>query len=257
MTLYFEQSSPESLVFCNMFIIFTSDVHIDMQHPGELEGWDEADYESEAVEEGGNRMHNGKGSKSKQNLDIEEELYELDYEDLVAGIPTRFKYKQVNPEGFGLSAEDILLADDDDLNKYVSLKKLATYREALDVNAGKLDKKRKRLRVLLRERREQAQLETPQSTKGNKKSGGADHENEDLEDARVDFEGKAAEKRGRKRRKKKSIKLDDQVASTQEKKYKTHTKFSAQNDARQKARVLRSERDLKLNSAKRRAELFR
>ena len=103
-------------------------------------------------------MHNGKGSKSKQNLDIEEELYELDYEDLVAGIPTRFKYKQVNPEGFGLSAEDILLADDDDLNKYVSLKKIATYREALDVNAGKLDKKRKRLRVLLRERREQAQL---------------------------------------------------------------------------------------------------
>ena len=84
--------------------------------------------------------------------DIQEELYKLDYEDLVAGIPCRFKYRQVDPESYGLTTEDILLADDKELNDYVSLKKVATYRDKRDKHVGKLDKKRKRLRSTLRER---------------------------------------------------------------------------------------------------------
>ena len=32
----------------------------------------------------------------------------------------RFKYRQVEPEGFGLEVDDILQADDSELNQFVS-----------------------------------------------------------------------------------------------------------------------------------------
>ena len=83
-----------------------------------------------------------------------EELYQLDYEDIVAGIPCRFKYKEVEPESYGLNVEDILLADDKELNRYVGLKRLSTYRKD-KLDPSKLSRKRKRLRILLRENREQ------------------------------------------------------------------------------------------------------
>lgn len=41
----------------------------------------------------------------------------------------RFRYREVSPDSFGLTARDILLASDKDLNKYVGLKALATYRD--------------------------------------------------------------------------------------------------------------------------------
>ncbi|KAG0539236.1 LOW QUALITY PROTEIN: hypothetical protein BDA96_03G305200 [Sorghum bicolor] len=68
--------------------------------------------------------------KDKVELEKEmEEYYKLDYEDTIGDIKTRFKYKQVKPNSFGLSACDILEADDKDLNQYVSIKKLSPYRE--------------------------------------------------------------------------------------------------------------------------------
>lgn len=62
-----------------------------------------------------------------------DEYYNLDYEDIVGGTPMRFNYKQVEPESFNLSTEQILEKDDKELNQLVSLKYYAPYRPKRDV----------------------------------------------------------------------------------------------------------------------------
>ncbi|KAJ5960250.1 KRR1 interacting protein 1 [Penicillium vulpinum] len=42
---------------------------------------------------------------------------------------TKFRYRETSPQSFGLTARDILMADDTQLNKFAGLKKLATFRE--------------------------------------------------------------------------------------------------------------------------------
>ncbi|RCV15202.1 hypothetical protein SETIT_3G039400v2 [Setaria italica] len=69
--------------------------------------------------------------KDKVELGKEmKEYYKLDHEDTIGDLKTRFKYKKVNPNSFGLSACEILASDDKDLNQYVPMKKLAPYRES-------------------------------------------------------------------------------------------------------------------------------
>uniref|UniRef100_A0A8R7P232 Kri1-like C-terminal domain-containing protein n=1 Tax=Triticum urartu TaxID=4572 RepID=A0A8R7P232_TRIUA len=68
----------------------------------------------------------------KDKVELEKELdeyYKLDYEDTIGDLKTRFKYRQVQPNSFGLETYEILQSDDRDLNQYVSMKKLAPYRE--------------------------------------------------------------------------------------------------------------------------------
>ena len=78
------------------------------------------DYEDQAAETEIER---------KVKAKMEEELYKLDYEDIVAGMPTRFKYRSVPKNNYGLSTMEILCARDTTLKQYVSLKKLAPYNE--------------------------------------------------------------------------------------------------------------------------------
>ncbi|KAF5848040.1 hypothetical protein GGP41_009231 [Bipolaris sorokiniana] len=57
----------------------------------------------------------------------------LEYEAALATKPSkaasRFRYRETSPTSFGLTARDILLADDKALNEFAGLKKLATFRD--------------------------------------------------------------------------------------------------------------------------------
>ena len=79
---------------------------------------------------------------------MEDDLYKLDYEDIVAGMPTRFKYRQVEPNNYGLTTEEILFARDTTLKQFVSLKKMAPYRDDGEYNAG--GKRRRRFRDIVK-----------------------------------------------------------------------------------------------------------
>ncbi|KAL6780210.1 hypothetical protein ACKKBF_B14020 [Auxenochlorella protothecoides x Auxenochlorella symbiontica] len=58
-----------------------------------------------------------------------EEYYKLDYEGVAGGVRTRFRYKGVDAQSFGLSSSEILAMADKELNQVVGLKLLAPYRD--------------------------------------------------------------------------------------------------------------------------------
>jgi protein KRI1 len=62
--------------------------------------------------------------------DDPDEVLKLGFEDVIAGgLKTRFNYISVPANDYGLSAEEIVLMEEKQLNQYLSLKKLAPYRD--------------------------------------------------------------------------------------------------------------------------------
>ncbi|KAG0739839.1 hypothetical protein G6F57_011656 [Rhizopus arrhizus] len=90
-----------------------------------------------------------KKGKKEQIEKLMDEYYSLNYEDVVGGdVFTRFKYTKTEPDNYGLTPEEILLAEDTELNKYVGIKQLAPYRpfekQMKEKAAFKRNKKMKR-----------------------------------------------------------------------------------------------------------------
>lgn len=79
-----------------------------------------------------------------------DDYYNLDYEDEIDGLKTRFKYRQVEPATGGLDVMDILLADDKDLNDIVPLKKIAPFTDDTNIKP-KYSKVRRLRRKLVEE----------------------------------------------------------------------------------------------------------
>ena len=159
-------------------------------------------------------------SKGKEEaVQLMDEYYKLDYVDVVGDIKTRFKYKQVDKEDFGLTTEEILMADDKDLNSFVGLKKLSAYYHSKNKDENKeykLASRRKKLRSKIKENMKQAAEEEEalstvksKSNKGEKAKTVTTENNEDNEDNEDaddnnddDKQDASSSKKKRKRRKK-------------------------------------------------------
>jgi protein KRI1 len=115
-------------------------------HHGTEEEEDWGEEEDVAVEEDGAEETE---LEKKVKAKMQEELYKLDYEDIVAGMPTRFKYRKVEANDYGLSAREVLMARDTSLKELVSLKKMAAYNEEGEYHVG--SKKRRRFRETLKQ----------------------------------------------------------------------------------------------------------
>merc|ERR1712166_1552425 len=115
---------------------------------------EEEEYYDESAEWDDNNDDAYDGSHDETKLEkklktkMQDELYKLDYEDIVAGMPTRFKYRQVESNDYGLTTQEILYARDTTLKQFVSLKKMAPYNEQDEFNAG--SKKRRKFREMLK-----------------------------------------------------------------------------------------------------------
>ena len=132
----------------------------------------------------------------KEAEKLMDELYQLDYEDMIGSMPVRFHYTKVKPLSYGLSTEEIMKADDKDLRQFVSMKKLAPYRDH-DWRVSK--EKVGKFKSLLQKKLKREEEEEKQSRKEQKKN--RKREKKEFEKKMKEKEErKAAKKRSRKRK---------------------------------------------------------
>ena len=110
-----------------------------------------------------------KKQEARKERQVIEKLVDenLNAEDTIAGVGSRkrghFCYRETSPLAFGLTAQDILMASDSQLNQYVGLKKMASFR---DSEKKRRDKKRLGKKARLREWRKETfgSEQSPQKT---------------------------------------------------------------------------------------------
>ncbi|KAK1278948.1 hypothetical protein QJS04_geneDACA003531 [Acorus gramineus] len=164
--------------------------------------------DGEAQEEEEEEEEDVEGKKKRKislhdKVDLEKELeeyYKLDYEDTIGDLKTRFKYKSVPSNRYGLSGQEILMMEDKDLNQYVSLKKLVPYREdEWKIPRAKRYQQKKMKHVILQGGK------LPDKKEKKKKKKGEDAGKSQLE--KPDGEVGVESKRSRKRHRQSELKL--------------------------------------------------
>lgn len=125
-----------------------------------------------------------------------DELYGLDYEDLIGDIKCRFKYRQVQQNDFGLTVDEIMAADDKELKQLVSLKRMAPYADM----EYSVDRKRlKSFKKGVREAQEEKRRRKHKTEEAETQEGGAEQP-----------------KKKRKRNKKKKVAEEEQDKSEED-----------------------------------------
>jgi protein KRI1 len=141
---------------------------VEMVDDGEYdEDYDEGeDYD---MEEGTGEEIEGGEKQSKLDTKLKErmldELYKLDYEDIIGDMPTRFKYREVEKNRYGLTSDEILFSRDTSLRQFVSLNRMAPYNEDGEYVPGW--KKRRRFREMAKDEiDEEKEKHMPKASKG-------------------------------------------------------------------------------------------
>mmetsp|Transcript_4723 Transcript_4723/g.9032 ORF Transcript_4723/g.9032 Transcript_4723/m.9032 type:complete len:743 (-) Transcript_4723:418-2646(-) len=173
-----------------------ADYDNDEYHEDDEQDFDDTsqDHAMELEDENSARYESNESKLEKQLKErMLDELYKLDYEDIIGDMPTRFKYRKVEPNRYGLTPEEILFARDTSLKQYVSLKRMAPYIEEREYVPGA--KKRRRFREMSKKEIAE-EMQQYASEKGQRKTKGEGEEDQDQP------------KKKRRRQKKKSHKDD-------------------------------------------------
>lgn len=67
-----------------------------------------------------------------------------DFEDMVGDLPTKFHYRETEPNDYGLTAQELLMATDEELEKWISLKDTIAYKSTEEELAQKRRFEKKR-----------------------------------------------------------------------------------------------------------------
>ncbi|KAG9122462.1 hypothetical protein FRC07_001139, partial [Ceratobasidium sp. 392] len=89
----------------------------------------DADVERPAVLEDDEEWDGTEEMRKRKLDEYMDQVYDLDFNDMVGDMPTHFRYAKVDPTTHGLTPVEILMATDAELNSYVGLKRLAPYRK--------------------------------------------------------------------------------------------------------------------------------
>lgn len=137
------------------------------------------------------------------------EYYALDYEDIIGDTPTRFKYRDVESNDFGLSTDEILEADERQLNAWASLKKVTAYRTSQEEFFDRKAYQRKAEDVNKKKRILSIDFGGKKSLKRKMEDEQMEKEMAEMNDQNDNTEEDAEKKKKKKKRGKKKVKLTE------------------------------------------------